>query len=237
MNTLKGKVAVITGASKGIGKSIASTLAREGCHVALVSRSESGLESATEELAQTGAEVLRVRADVRKIEDVERFVSQVEKRFGAAHILVNNAGIGIFSNVVEMSEEDFRAVLETNLFGVFYCTKLVLPMMIRQQEGHIINISSLASKNNFSSGSAYCASKHALNSFAECLMLEVRHHNIKVTTICPGSVQTDFSTDSKNKSWALTAEDVSKTVVDVLTSSASSLVSLMDLRPLKPAKR
>ena len=109
--------------------------------------------------------------------------------------------------------------------------------MIENQEGHVVNISSLAGKNSFAGGSAYCASKHALLSFSECLMLEVRHNNIKVTTICPGSVQTEFGSGFKDKTWALTAEDVAKSVIDVLTSSAGSLASLVDLRPLKPPKR
>ena len=109
--------------------------------------------------------------------------------------------------------------------------------MIKNQSGHIVNIASLAGKNNFAGGSAYCASKHSLISFSECLMLEVRHHNIKVSAICPGSVQTDFSPDSKEKDWALSPEDVAKTVVDVVTSSNRSLVSLVEMRPLKPQKR
>jgi len=109
--------------------------------------------------------------------------------------------------------------------------------MIEHNEGHIINMASLAGKNTFARGSAYCASKHALIAFAECLMLEVRHHNIKVTTICPGTVQTEFgSGDGKNKSWALTADDVAKAVFDVLSSSGGSIVSQVDLRPLRPMK-
>ena len=105
------------------------------------------------------------------------------------------------------------------------------------REGHIVNISSLAGKNSFKGGSAYCASKHGLISFAECLMLEVRHHNIKVSTICPGTVQTEFSSHDKDKSWALTADDVGEAVVDVLTTTSGSLISLVDLRPLHPPKR
>jgi len=237
MNTLKDKIAVVTGASKGIGKSIALALAREGCHIALAARSEEGLEKVSKAVAKNGVDVLAVRTDVRRMKETINLAEKVQRKFGAAHILVNNAGIGRFADVVTMEEEDFRATLETNLFGVFYCAKVFLPMMVRQKEGHIINISSLAGKNNFTSGSAYCASKHALISFSECLMMEVRHHNIKVTTICPGTVQTEFSKNTRDKSWALTADDVSKSVIDVLTSSPSSLVSLVDLRPLIPAKR
>ena len=159
-------------------------------------------------------------------------------KLGVPQILINNAGIGHFSDVVDMSEEDFRETLETNLFGAFFCAKAFLPGMMEKKTGHIVNIASLAAKNNFASGSAYCASKHALLSFSECLMLEVRHHNVKVTTICPGTVQTTFGRGSiDDKDWALTPDDVSKAVIDVLTGSQRSLVSLVDLRPLRPKRR
>jgi NAD(P)-dependent dehydrogenase (short-subunit alcohol dehydrogenase family) len=235
---LQGKVAVITGGSKGIGKAIAMALAREGCDIVIASRREADLKLAEKELSSLGANVLAVKTDVRRVPDVENLAKKVERRFGGAQILVNNAGVGYFEEVLRMKEEDFRATLETNLFGTFYCTKAFLPYMLERKEGHVVNIASLAGKNSFARGSAYCASKHALIAFAECLMLEVRHHNVKVTTICPGTVQTDFGDhNSKNKPWALTAEDVSKTVLDVLTSSSGSIVSQVDLRPLRPSQK
>lgn len=234
---LKDQIAVVTGGSKGIGKEIALSLGRQGCRVAIAARNEQELFRAADEMRTAGMDVFPVQTDVRRAEDVRKLATAVKEQFGHAHILVNNAGIGLFAQVGTMSEEDFRAVLETNLFGVFYCTRAFLPGMIENNQGFVVNISSLAGKNSFAGGSAYCASKHALISFAECLMLEVRHHNIKVSTICPGSVQTDFSADSKNKSWALSGEDVAKTVVDVLTTSAGSLVSLVEMRPLHPPKR
>ncbi len=237
MKRLKDKVAVVTGASKGIGKEIAAALGGEGCRVVITARNEETLGKAAEELERLDVEVLAVPTDVRKSDQVENLAAVVREKFGTAHILVNNAGIGLFSEVSTMKKEEFCAVIETNLYGVFYCTQAFLAGMIENKEGHVVNISSLAGKNSFAGGSAYCASKHALNSFAECLMLEVRHHNIKVSTICPGSVQTDFSTDSKDKSWAITPEDVAKTVVDLLTSSSRTLVSLVEMRPLRPPKR
>jgi 3-oxoacyl-[acyl-carrier protein] reductase len=237
MKRLKDKVAVITGGSKGIGKAIAAALGLEGCRVAIAARHETELEKAAEELSRLNIEALTIKTDVRKSENVQNLVSNVESRLGAPQILVNNAGIGRFGEVANMSEEDFRDVLETNLFGVFYCTRGFLPGMISKKEGHIVNISSLAGKNNFAGGAAYCASKHGLISFAECLMLEVRQHNIKVSTICPGSVQTEFSAGSMEKNWALSPEDVAKAVVDVVTSSSGSLASLVDLRPLHPPKK
>lgn len=231
------QIAVVTGGSRGIGKAIARTLAQEGCKIVITARNPEELKQAEQEISQHNSEVLAVQADVRNVKDIQELVRAVNKRFGAADILINNAGIGMFKEVLNLEEEDFRAILETNLFGTFYCTKYFLPGMIEKQRGHIINIGSLAGKNSFAGGSAYCASKHALISFAECLMLEVRHSNIKVTTICPGSVQTEFSEGSKEQKWALTPEDVSKCVVDALSSSPGSLVSMMDLRPLRPPKK
>lgn len=238
MNELKGKIAVITGGSRGIGKAIALAFAREGCRVAISGRDESALRQASDEVKQhSDAQIEAIRSDVRSSNDVEKFAQQVENRLGPATFLVNNAGIGLFSDVVSFDENDYRAVFETNLFGVFYATKAFLPGMIRGGGGHIVNIGSLAGKNNFAGGAAYCASKHALLSFSECLMLEVRHHNIKVTTIAPGSVATDFSPESKDKNWALTSEDVAEAVVDVCKTSPRSLLSLVEMRPLKPPKR
>jgi 3-oxoacyl-[acyl-carrier protein] reductase len=237
MEYLKDKVAVITGGSKGIGKAIAFALGGLGCRVVITARNEPELQKAADEISALGIEVFPVKTDVRKLKEVESLVQRVQDRWGAPQFLVNNAGIGKFEEVVSMKEEDFRATIETNLFGVFYCTRGFLPGMIAQQQGHIINISSLAGKNTFPSGSAYCASKHGLIAFSECLMLEVRQHKIKVTTICPGTVQTDFSPEAKAKTWALTSEDVAKAVIDVVTSSAGSIVSLVDLRPLQPPKR
>jgi 3-oxoacyl-[acyl-carrier protein] reductase len=239
MERLKGKLAVVTGGSKGIGKAIAADLVKAACHVVISARNAEELENTARELSALGtAEVLHVVADVKKAVDVALLVRKSQEKFGtAADILINNAGIGRFAEVVHMDEKDFRDTLETNLFGVFYITKALLPGMIQKGEGFVINIASLAGKNNFATGAAYCASKHALISFAECLMLEVRHHNIKVSTICPGSVQTEFGhPNERDRSWALTAEDVSNAVLDVLTSSRGSLISLVDLRPLKPKK-
>jgi 3-oxoacyl-[acyl-carrier protein] reductase len=238
MKRLKDKVAVITGASKGIGKAIAIALAAEGAKLVLAARTAEDLEQTAKEVARQEVEVLAIGTDVRNPKDVEELAAKSEKKFGAIHILVNNAGIGRFQEVQTFPEEDFHAIIETNLYGVFYCAKAFLPGMVKRGEGHIINISSLAGKNTFAGGSAYCASKHALIAFSECMMLEVRQHNIKVTTICPGSVATDFShPGGRDMSWALTSEDVAKSVLDVLTSSARSLISLVDLRPLKPQKR
>jgi 3-oxoacyl-[acyl-carrier protein] reductase len=237
MKRLENKVAVITGGSKGIGKAIAIALALEGCKIVITSRHEHDLDQTADELKRIDANVVAQKSDVRSLQEMKNLAAKVEQEFGPTDILVNNAGIGRFADVIKMSEEDFRATLETNLLGVFFCTKAFLPGMIEHGGGHVVNISSLAGKNSFAGGSAYCASKHALLSFSECLMLEERHHNIKVTTICPGTVQTEFSPATQDKTWALTADDVAKTVVDVVTSSTGSLASLVELRPLRPPKK
>jgi 3-oxoacyl-[acyl-carrier protein] reductase len=235
---LKHRVAVITGASKGIGKAIASELAKQGCNVVLNARNKEELHATEKEISRAGVKILSVAADVRNPMDVEALAKTTERELGPATILVNNAGIGQFAEVAQLSDEDFRSILETNLFGVFYCCRAFLPGMIQKEQGHIVNIASLAGKNPFVGGSAYCASKAGLISFAECLMLEVRHHNIKVSTICPGSVQTEFGSGEMSKrNWALSSEDVATAVLDVLTTSQGSLISMVDLRPLKPPKR
>lgn len=233
----KDKVAIVTGGNRGIGKEIALHLGREGCRVVVAGRDLKSLQGSVQAIEKAGGQGYAVKADVRKVKDVQTLVQKALQKFGRVDFLINNAGIGRFAEIVNMSDEDFQETLETNLFGVFYCTRAVLPAMIKQQQGHIVNISSLAGKNNFAAGAAYCASKHGLIAFAECLMLEVRHHNIKVSTICPGSVQTSFSRGFKDKEWALTATDVAGAVIDVLSTSSQSLISLVDLRPLRPPRK
>jgi short-subunit dehydrogenase len=238
MLRLQNRIAVVTGASKGIGKAIAESLAREGADVAICARNASELKKAEREILRHGNRVLSIKADVRRPADVARLAKTVENKLGMPTILINNAGIGKFREILKMADEDFQITLETNLYGVFYVTKAFLPGMIQKKQGHIINIASLAGKNSFAGGAAYCSSKHALISFSECLMLEVRQHNIRVTALCPGTVQTSFGDmNSHNKLWALTSEDVAKAVIDVLTSSPGSLISLVDLRPLHPPQK
>lgn len=238
MLKLQSRIAVITGGSKGIGKAIAHVLAREGCDVALCARNTDELKRAEKEIARHGNRVISIKADVRKTSDMEKLARTVEDKLGTTTILVNNAGIGRFGEVLKMKPEDFQLTVETNLFGVFFATRAFLPGMIHKKQGHIVNIASLAGKNSFAGGAAYCSSKHALISFSECLMLEVRQHNIKVTAICPGTVQTTFGDmNPRNKLWALTSEDVARAVIDVVTSSSGSLTSLVEMRPLHPPQK
>ena len=234
---LRGKVAIVTGGSRGIGLAIARALVAEGVQVAITGRDEARLSSArrTIEGAGPGA-VEALRADVRNYEEVERAVAATVARFGSLDILVNNAGVGVFANVSEMTPEQFREVIETNLNGVFYCCHAALPHLSRGGNGFIINISSLAGKNPFAGAAAYCASKSGLNAFSEALMQEVRYDNIRVSYVLPGSVSTAFSSgdESRGADWKISANDVAEVVLNLLKSDARSLPSRVELRPSKP---
>jgi NAD(P)-dependent dehydrogenase (short-subunit alcohol dehydrogenase family) len=177
--------------------------------------------------------------DVRKYNQVKVLVDHTVKELGGLDILINNAGIGIFQTVEETSPEDFRAVLETNVCGVFYCCHEAIPQMKKRGGGYIINISSLAGVNAHPRMAAYNASKFGLNGFSEALMQEVRHDNIKVSYIMPGSVNTEFGGDSPSdeKSWQLTPEDIARVVVDLLHHDERSLPSRVEIRPSKPPKK
>jgi len=177
--------------------------------------------------------------DVRKYNQVRALIDFATKELGGLDILINNAGIGVFETVEQTSPEDFRAVLETNLFGVFYCCHEAIPEMKKRGGGYIINISSLAGANPHPRMAAYNASKFGLNGFSEALMQEVRHDNIKVSYIMPGSVNTEFGGDSPSdeKSWQLTPDDIAQVVIDLLHHDDRSLPSRVEIRPSKPPKR
>ena len=237
---LKGKVAIVTGGTKGIGRGIAEALIREQANVCISARKESEIEEATEALNRLGGgKAIGFSCDVRVHSEVKLMFERVASQLGGLDVLVNNAGIGIFAPVVEMSPEDFRAVLETNLFGVFFCCHEAIPLMKNRNGGYIINISSLAGANPHPRMAAYNASKFGLNGFSEALMQEVRHDNIKVSYIMPGSVNTAFGGDSPNEqnSWQLQPADVAKVVVDLLHHDERSLPSRVEIRPSKPPKK
>jgi len=180
-----------------------------------------------------------VRGDVGVPGDAERLINAAVQRFGAVDVLVNNAGVGRFANVSDMSMDDWRQVIDTNLSGVFYCTRAAIPEMKRRGGGWIINISSLAGKNAFAGGAAYCASKAGLNAFTEALMQEVRHDNIRVSYVMPGSVSTAFGDRGVGgeAEWKLSPEDVARCVIDLLAHESRSLPSRIELRPSKPPRK
>jgi NAD(P)-dependent dehydrogenase (short-subunit alcohol dehydrogenase family) len=233
------KVVVVTGGTKGIGFAIAERLVREGAKVFVCSRTRSDLEQAVEKLSEIG-EAAGKLCDVRVEEQVKAVLESCVKRFGGIDILVNNAGMGFFDKTVEeMSSDEFRQTLETNLFGVFYACHFAIPMMKQRGGGYIINISSLAGQNPHPRMAAYNASKFGLNGFSEALMQEVRHDNIKTSYICPGSVNTHFGGDAPTdeKAWQLQPEDIADVVIDLLGMNDRALPSKIEIRPSKPPKK
>ena len=235
MSLLAGKVALVTGGNRGIGQGIAAALAAEGATVALASRRAAEAEAAARAI---GHGAVGLGCDVRSQELVERMFRELDRACGGLDILVNNAGIGVFAPVAEMDPEDWRAVLETNLNGVFYCCHEAIPRMRKRGGGYIFNISSLAGKNPFANGAAYNASKFGLNGFSEALMMEVRYDNIRVSYLMPGSVATEFGSGRRDKSgWALTPADVAEVVVDLLRSPSRALYSRVEMRPSQPPRK
>jgi NAD(P)-dependent dehydrogenase (short-subunit alcohol dehydrogenase family) len=237
MMNLNGKSAIVTGGTKGIGRGIALALVRAGVNVCISSRHEDEIERAVSELGDAGeGAVVGAVCDVRDYDEVKALMAHTVAEFGGVDILINNAGVGIFGKVEELTPEDFRAVLETNLFGVFYCCHEAIPLMKKRGGGYIINISSLAGTNAHPQMAAYNASKFGLNGFSEALMQEVRHDGIKVSYIMPGSVNTEFGGDEpgEEKSWQLQPEDIARVVLDLLNQDERSLPSRVEIRPSRP---
>ena|SRR5688572_20431322 len=232
----KGAVALVTGGSRGIGLGIATALSAAGMSVSITGRDERALEAARGNL---GSQSMTVRADVQNEAEASKAVEDTVARFGGLDVLVNNAGIGVFASVADMTPAQWRQVMQTNLDGVFYCCHAAIPHLRQRGGGWIINISSLASKNPFTNGAAYCASKSGLNAFSEVLMQEVRHDNIRVSYILPGSVATGFASrgDQGRADWKLAPADVAQVVVDLLSYPARSLPSRVELRPSRPPAR
>lgn len=236
---MKDKIAVVTGASKGIGYAIAERLLESGARVFICARNKPELKHALERLSASGRVEGEI-CDVRSEEQVRMMLEEAARVFGGIDILVNNAGIGIIGKTVEeMSGDEFRQTLETNLFGVFYACHYAVPMLKKRGGGYIINISSLAGQNAHPLMAAYNASKFGLNGFSEALMQEVRGDNIKLSYICPGSVNTFFGGDtpSKENAWQLQPEDIAQVVVDLLETHERALPSKIEIRPSKPPKK
>ena len=234
---LTGQVAVVTGAGKGIGAAIARKLAALGARIVLCGRSSTPLEATARQIVSAGGNARAVQADVTDLRSVEKLASQVEEEFGRVDVLINNAGVGSFGGPLhELPPDQWEYVLNTNLRGVYYCIRSFAPMMIRARSGSIINISSLAGKNALPNGAAYAASKWGLNGLSYSIAEELRSYNIRVSVICPGSVDTELSPHAgKDASKMLKADDVAHVVEMLVTQSANSFASEVLLRPtLKP---
>ena len=234
-SALDGTVALVTGGSKGIGFAIAKALVADGASVVITGRHRRELERAQAEL---GSRAFAVVADVRNPAEVAAAAREPVDRVGGLDVLVNNAGIGLFKNAADMPVADWQAVIDTNLSGVFYFCHAAIPHLRQRGGGWIINISSLAGKNPFAGGTAYCASKAGLNAFSEALMQEVRYDDIRVTCLMPGSVATGFGGRSAEDrpDWKIQPEDVAELVLDLLWMPPRSLPSRIELRPSKPQK-
>jgi NAD(P)-dependent dehydrogenase (short-subunit alcohol dehydrogenase family) len=234
--SLKGKCAVVTGGTKGIGFAIAKRLLQDSANVFICGRSRSGVRRALERLSEFGT-VHGEICDVRSEDQVRLMLEHAESLLGGLDILVNNAGLGYFGKTVEQtSGDEFRETLETNLFGVFYACRTAVPMMRKRGSGYIINISSLAGQNAHPRMAAYNASKFALNGFSEALMQEVRGEAIKVSYICPGSVNTAFGDDTpdETKWWQIQPDDIAIAVSELLMMRSNVLTSKIEMRPSNP---
>jgi len=239
---LTDKAALVTGGARGIGYAVAEALLGEGAKVFICGRDAATVKSAVAGLGGRGRSdrVDGMAADVRRYEDCRNAVSRAADRFGGLDILVNNAGIGIFKPVDQLTPEEWAATIETNLSGAFYCSREAIPHMRRRGGGYIFNISSLAAVNAFAGGSAYNASKFGLNGFSEAMMQDVRYDGIRVSSIMPGSVATDFGAQPGTKqkeAWKLTAEDIARAVVDLYAYPGGSLASRIELRPSQPPRK
>ncbi len=229
---LEGNIALITGASRGIGLAIARKLAQLGARLSLCARDSARLESAGGDLRHNGFETLTMAADVTRPNEIQNLVDRTHRELGPIDILINNAGIGRFGPAHQMSEADWDAVLDTNLKSVFLVTRAVVPGMIERKRGHVVNVSSLAGKNAFAGGGVYCASKWGLMGLTACMAEDLRAHNIRVSAVCPGSVATDFSPHTgRDTSKLLQPEDVAHAVATIVTQAPQSFISEIDLRP------
>jgi 3-oxoacyl-[acyl-carrier protein] reductase len=231
MVSIENQVAVVTGAGRGIGQAIAIELGRLGARVTLVARSRTELEKTAAEIGKSAGVM---PADVRKKEELQKVFEQVRNAIGPVDILVNAAGLGIFGPVTEFKDEDFETIIETNLRGIFYTCRLVLPSMIERRKGYIINIASIAGKVGSANRAVYCASKFGVVGFTESVAEEVRQHGVRVSVVCPGSTDTQFSGHAgKTREWMLRPEDVAHGVRMLVTQEPNSFISEVIMRPTR----
>lgn len=217
MENITGKIALVTGAGKGIGRAVAVALAKEGVHVALLARTESQLREVAAELAGLGVKTAVMTADITDLAAVTAAVARAEAELGAIDILINNAGTAAFGKFLELEPAQWEHIIKVNLLGVYYATRAVLPAMIERQTGDIITISSTAGQRGAAATSAYSASKFAVLGLTESLMQEVRKHNIRVSALTPSTVATDLAVELKltdgNPEKVMQAEDLAELII------------------------
>ncbi|WP_416442164.1 SDR family oxidoreductase [Leeuwenhoekiella sp. A16] len=239
MENLKNKVALITGGTKGIGQGVAEALLELGMNVAITSRTLTAAEKAAAELNKSGkGKAIGIKADVRSIDSQMSAVNQVIAEWGQLDVLIANAGIGHFANVADLTVGQWQETIDTNLTGVFYSVKAAVDAL-KESQGYIITISSLAGTNFFAGGAAYNASKFGVTGFSQAIMLDLRQHGIKVSTIMPGSVATHFNGDepSDRDEWKIQKEDIGQLVADLLQMNPRTLPSKVEVRPSKPPQK
>jgi NADP-dependent 3-hydroxy acid dehydrogenase YdfG len=236
---LKHKVALVTGASRGIGEAIALALANAGVKLFLTGRDEARLQRVAEHARQAQAEAAEFVADLRDEAQIKQLLARAIQQFGQLDILVNNAGLGYFRPVAEMATAEWDEMFAINLRAAFLATREALPHLRQAGESFIVNVASLAGKNTFVNGSGYAATKWGLRAFAQCLMLEERKHGVRVLTVCPGSVATDFGSGNERSPRSAQAnivqpEDVAETILAALRMPQRAMVSEIDIRPTNP---
>lgn len=240
MSSIDGKSAIVTGATRGIGLAITRALLQLRAQVFVCARTSSDVDQTVANLkSEYGDRIQGSACDVSRYKEVGSMVARAGQAMGGVDILINNAGIGSRSYVENMPVQEWNSTIQTNLSGLFYCCHAVLPLIKERGGGYIINIGSLAGKNAFPGGAAYCASKFGLIGFTEALMQEVRHDHIRVSYVMPGSVNTGFGRggeQEKGTSWKLAAEDVATVVVNLLEMDPRALPSRVELRPSEPGK-
>jgi 3-oxoacyl-[acyl-carrier protein] reductase len=239
MENLQDKVALITGGSKGIGFGIAESFLKQGMKVAVTSRSLTNAEDVAKELnAKYEGKAIGIKADVRNYIDQQEAVRKTVDTFGSLDVLIANAGLGHFGSIEEITDKEWKEVIDTNLTGVFYSIKSAVDEL-KKSKGYFISISSLAGTNFFAGGSAYNASKFGVTGFTQAVMLDLRQHGIKVSTIMPGSVATHFNghTPNEDDAWKIQKEDLGQLTVDLLKMPENALPSKVEIRPTTPPNK
>ena len=243
--TLAGKVAIVTGGTRGIGRAIASRLLEEGVRVAICGRRQKSVDDTVTTLSQKGR-IFGMAADVSKLDDVRRFFAGVQQNLGTAQILVNNAGAGAFGSVAELPPDAWENMIGLNLTGAYYCSHEIVPIFHQSGGGDVVNIGSLAGVNAFAGGAAYNASKFGLVGFSEAMMLDHRYDGVRVSLIMPGSVDTAFGrqsdsgdneTEVTHSDWKIAPADIADMVICVLRMPGRTTVSRVEIRPSRPPRK